>query len=638
MKLHTRVVATLVLTICISTDLLTAQSVGINTTGALPDESALLDLQSTDKGLLIPRVTSAQRAAIVLPATGLLVYDTQSRSFWVYDGFAWSNLAIHKRIADADGDTQIQVEQSLDEDIIRFHVAGDEVMRLLKNQNNATRLDIIDQGRSTIIGEDAGFHNNPELGVSGDDNTFAGYRAGYTNSIGRANTFLGSQAGRSNTSANRNTSVGFQSMYSTTVGNFNTAIGGQTLYTNTSGHSNTASGYQSMYYNVSGYENAAYGFNALHANTTGWQNAAIGSGALGGNTTGTRNTAGGYRALFLNTEGFQNTAYGAMALYFNTSGIRNTAHGFQALYSNTTNENSAFGYRALYANTTGTPNTAFGFEALRQNTNGAFNTSVGHSALSANTTGVANTAVGNSALGETTTTQFNTGVGHRALGTITSHSHNTAIGALAGDVYTFTFSTYVGLQAYPNNNGYINGMALGYNARNTASNQVRIGNSNVASIGGYSGWTELSDGKYKKDVREDVAGLEFIQSLRPVTYTLDVMTLADDLGENLIPGPDGRLVAWTPDADILQSRMEKSAVRYTGFIAQEVEATAASLGYDFSGVDTPDNSEDLYGLRYATFVVPLVKAVQELASENALLRSQISEIHARLQAVEEERQ
>ena len=49
----------------------------------------------------------------------------------------------------------------------------------------------------------------------------------------------------------------------------------------------------------------------------------------------------------------------------------------------------------------------------------------------------------------------------------------------------------------------------------------------------------------------------------------------------------------------------------TGFIAQEVEAAAKKVGFDFDGVSTPENETDLYGIRYAEFVVPLVKAMQE---------------------------
>ncbi len=65
------------------------QNVSINTTGAPADNSAILDISSTEKGILIPRMNSAQREAISAPATGLLVYDTGHDSFWYYDGTQW---------------------------------------------------------------------------------------------------------------------------------------------------------------------------------------------------------------------------------------------------------------------------------------------------------------------------------------------------------------------------------------------------------------------------------------------------------------------------------------------------------------------------------------------------------------------
>ena len=55
---------------------------------------------------------------------------------------------------------------------------------------------------------------------------------------------------------------------------------------------------------------------------------------------------------------------------------------------------------------------------------------------------------------------------------------------------------------------------------------------------------------------------------------------------------------------------DKEKIIQSGFIAQEVEQAAKELGYDFSGVDAPKNDKDFYGLRYAEFTVPLVKAVQ----------------------------
>ncbi len=71
-----------------------------------------------------------------------------------------------------------------------------------------------------------------------------------------------------------------------------------------------------------------------------------------------------------------------------------------------------------------------------------------------------------------------------------------------------------------------------------------------------------------------------------------------------------------PSQQELDARKAKMNILYTGFVAQDVEKAAKSLNYDFSGVDAAKNDKDLYGLRYAEFVVPLVKAVQELSKQN----------------------
>ena len=64
---------------------LMAQSVSINTDGSSPDASAMLDIKSTGKGLLMPRMTQAQRAAIVSPATGLVIYQTDGTPGYYYN-------------------------------------------------------------------------------------------------------------------------------------------------------------------------------------------------------------------------------------------------------------------------------------------------------------------------------------------------------------------------------------------------------------------------------------------------------------------------------------------------------------------------------------------------------------------------
>ncbi len=58
-----------------------------------PNSSAVLDLQSTSKGLLPPRMSAAQRQAIASPAPGLVVFDTDANQLFLYDGSSWQPLS-----------------------------------------------------------------------------------------------------------------------------------------------------------------------------------------------------------------------------------------------------------------------------------------------------------------------------------------------------------------------------------------------------------------------------------------------------------------------------------------------------------------------------------------------------------------
>ena len=125
---------------------------------------------------------------------------------------------------------------------------------------------------------------------------------------------------------------------------------------------------------------------------------------------------------------------------------------------------------------------------MANNTSGSYNSASGFRALQYNTTGANNTAHGS-----------------KALYFITTGGNNTALGSNAGP-FTPDLS---------------NTSAVGYLAVPTASNQVRIGNAAVTSIGGQVEWTAFSDGRFKKDIKEDVSGLDFIKHLRPVSYVVD---------------------------------------------------------------------------------------------------------------------
>jgi hypothetical protein len=69
---------------------ISAQNVGIKNDNSSPDNSAMLDVKSTDKGLLIPRMTAEQRGSIASPANGLMIYQTDALAgFYYYNGTSW---------------------------------------------------------------------------------------------------------------------------------------------------------------------------------------------------------------------------------------------------------------------------------------------------------------------------------------------------------------------------------------------------------------------------------------------------------------------------------------------------------------------------------------------------------------------
>ena len=155
--------------------------------------------------------------------------------------------------------------------------------------------------------------------------------------------------------------------------------------------------------------------------------------------------------------------------------------GIGSLYSNNDGHgNTASGYQALYSSYTGDENTANGFQALFPNTGGEQNTASGYGALYNNTTGRGNTAVG-------------------GFADVTSPSLN-------------------------------NATAIGYNARVSASNTIVIGHTDVTVIGGYTNWSNLSDCRYKRDVQDDIKGLDFIIRLRPVSFKMDLQALEARMG------------------------------------------------------------------------------------------------------------
>lgn len=272
----------------------------------------------------------------------------------------------------------------------------------------------------------------------------------------------------------------------------------------------------------------------------------------------------------------------------------NAYFGYLAAGVSTGSSNTAIGYHTLLVNSTGGSNTAVGWRSLRSNTTGGWNTAIGWASLSNNTTGEWNTAGGHMALLNNTLGSKNSAFGLHSLGGNTTGDHNSALGYAANQSGQYSYTT-----------------AIGAITSVTANQQVRIG-WNALSIGGPQLWTNTSDGRFKKDVKEEVPGLAFISKLRPITYHYDMDTYAKFLE--------------LPDSlRIKECEINQEAMLQSGFIAQEVEALAQSIGYDFIGVDKPKNNKDYYGLRYSAFVVPLVKAVQE---QQTIIETQNAKIEA----------
>jgi hypothetical protein len=487
----------------------------------------------------------------------VLTSDGSGNATW--QNAASLSLGDTTQIADTDGDTKVQTEKTANLNQINFTLGGTEQW-IMKN----ARLEPKNTGLSVFIGENAGLNDDH----SNNNNAFIGYNSGYANTTGASNS----------------------------------AFGGYSLRYNTTGYDNTALGYISLYLNTTGIRNTAIGRSALQQNTTASYNTGVGFYAGYANTTGSYNTSLGAYCLYLNTTGTYNTASGYIALRSNTTGYRNSAFGVMSLYGNSTGyNNSAIGMYAMYSNTSGYENTAIGYNALRTQNNGYQNNALGVNALYALSNGYQNDAIGYEALRFTTAGYKNAAIGYRAGYRNTNGITNTFLGAEA-DV--------------PASTSYSNVTMIGYNTKATASNQVRLGDANVTSIGGQVGWTTVSDARFKTRIKEDVKGLDFILKLRPVTYRLDIEKI------NAFIGAEG---------EINQAKAQQTQ---TGFIAQEVEEAATQSGYSFSGVDAPKNENDYYGLRYGEFVVPLVKGMQEQQALIEAQQQQIEQLLKRLEALE----
>ena len=686
-------------TLCLFSTVLLAQSIGINSTGVQPNNSAMLDISSTSKGILIPRMTAAQKNAIVSPATGLQLYQTDgSTGFYYYNGSSWVQLNAPATLTgwNTTGNNGINAVSNFigttDATPLIAKVNGEQVFRFSPSSSStvvgylASNANPAGGSENHFVGNKSGYNNN-----SGFDNHFEGWEAGYSNTNGYSNQFIGIKAGHSNLTGTSNLFIGQQAGYSNTAGNNhfvgfgagfanttgtnnyfsgNSAGASNTIasnnhfegyksgYSNTTGANNFFSGFQSGYSNTTGSSNYFSGNNAGYNSTTGIANTFSGNSAGLNNTTGNHNNFNGYHAGYSNTIGLSNTAIGDQAMNNNISGNSNAVFGRAAAFSNIIGySNVVLGASALFSNTymrntvsvgdssmfysgvdsasgTADYNTAIGSKAMMNNLYGSGNTALGYKVLQQNQYGGGNTAVGTFAL-STNQAENNTAVGDLAMTYNGYGSNNTAIGSQAMFFGNTDFSTAIGTNSSILDGTY-HSTAIGENAHAIGSNTVMIGANTVTMIGGYTSWTNLSDGRFKKNIQENVSGIEFIKQLRPVTYTLDIQKLNRFLEKDKLDSCTKALkklkgIVADPDKELSARKEEDENINkaenivYSGFVAQEVEAAAAKVGYNFSAVKKPTSDKEHYGLAYSDFVVPLVKAVQEQQTTIEQLQLQIKQ-------------
>lgn len=241
----------------------------------------------------------------------------------------------------------------------------------------------------------------------------------------------------------------------------------------------------------------------------------------------------------------------------------------------TGNSNTALGNASLFSNTSGSNNTAIGVEALYLNETGESNTANGHWALYSNTTGYGNTAIGRGALYVNTLGNYNTAIGGGAGSTITTGSNLICIG----------------FQSEPTI-----GSAIG---------QITLGNSSITTLRcNVTTITSLSDVRDKKNIKDLTLGIDFLMKIKPRQFNWDKREWYES---NISDGS--------------KMREEPTA----GFIAQELNEVQTTENAEWLNLVLKDNPDKLEATP-GNLLPIMVKAIQELKTENNNLKSEIENL------------
>ena len=209
---------------------------------------------------------------------------------------------------------------------------------------------------------------------------------------------------------------------------------------------------------------------------------------------------------------------------------------------------------------------------------------IGKGALSSEDTGGTNVAIGYATLTaqDSGANAYNVAIGFDTGKAVSTGVQNTLIGGTAGDALTTgSANVVIGYNAAGAAVSAGNEIIIGSNASGNGSNKITIGDSNINAFHcQVQSLSALSDERDKKDIQDSTYGLEYLESLRPVTFEWD------------------------------QRDGNRKGLKDLGFIAQEMQGKDD----EYTRLVESNDPEKLQA-SYGRLIPILVKAIQELSEE-----------------------
>ena len=222
--------------------------------------------------------------------------------------------------------------------------------------------------------------------------------------------------------------------------------------------------------------------------------------------------------------------------------------------------------------------------------------------------------MGNYALDALTSADDNVAVGYNAGNDINSGQNNTFVGKQAGDgVTTGASNICIGSHATLATASTANAITIGI-AINTAANNFSFGKASNVVTNDFdtdADWSRSSDVRLKRNIQDTTLGLDFINDLRPVKFQ------------------------WKPSNEVPKimtseyNEENQKNLDYTshGFIAQEVKEAIDKHGdQTFGGWHIDETDNETQRVKKNMFVMPLIKAVQELSAQVTTLQQELKTI------------